>query len=296
MIFTFSLKKMFIILPVLAVLSTFVLFARPASTAQPQKTQGPQRIVSLSPAITESLYLLGMGDSIVGVTIYCNRPKDAQRKEKIGTVIEPDVEKIVNLKPDLVIAMNLTNRKSVRKMKDLGLNVVTFEIPDNFSRLCEVFLEIGRATGRPEESRLLVSRAQARVDRIKKKTQGLAKPRVLVQIGSKPFFVATKDYFINDYIEFSGAINVFKDAMSGSVGREKAIMQNPDVIFVVTMGLSGDNERLTWKRYSSVGAVKKGRIYLIDSDDICSPTPASFARSLEDIAKLLHPDEAKGWK
>lgn len=290
------LRKIFVKFVLLAVSASFIMGAGPAAECSPQNSQKPRRIISLSPAVTESLYLLGMGDSLVGVTSYCNKPEEAKGKEKIGTVMEPDVEKIVKLRPDLVLAMNLTNRKSLKKMKDLGLRVVTFVIPDDFSGVCDVFLEIGRVTGRHEESRSIVGLAMSQVALIRKRTAGLTKPRVLIQIGSKPFFVATKDFFINDYIDFAGAVNVFKDARSGSVGRENAIMRNPDVILVVTMGLSGENERIAWKRFSSVAAVRNGRIYLVDSDDICSPTPVSFARSLGNIASLLHPDEAKGWK
>ena len=112
----------------------------------------------------------------------------------------------------------------------------------------------------------------------------------MIELGSKPFFVATADFFVNDYLEFAGAFNIFKDAPSGNVGREEAVMRNPDVIIIVTMGVSGKSEREAWRRYMSVNAVKSGRIFVIDSDDVCSPTPPGFVRSLKRIAALLHPD------
>jgi iron complex transport system substrate-binding protein len=77
------------------------------------------------------------------------------------------------------------------------------------------------------------------------------------------------------------------------VGREEAVLRDPDVILIVTMGLSGESERQAWKRFPTVKAVKNGQIYLIDSDEVCSPTPVSFAKSPGDIAALLHPGEAK---
>jgi len=266
----------------------------PAVTAQ--KAAKPLRIVSLSPAVTESLYLLGLGENVIGVTTYCNKPSQVRAKEKVGTVMQPNLEKILKLRPDMVLAMTLTDPKSIQKMRELGLNVVTFSIADTFSGLCDVFLQIGRATGRSEEAARLVGTARARVDAIRRRTARLPKPGVLVQIGSKPFFVATKDVFMNDFIEFSGAVNVFGDVSSGSVGREEAVLRNPDVILIVTMGLSGENERLAWKRFPTVKAVRNGRIYVVDSDDVCSPTPVSFAKSLSDIAALLHPREAKEFR
>ena len=197
----------------------------------------PIRIISLSPAITESLYLLGLKDNIAGVTIYCNRPAEAKTKPVVGTVIDPDLEKIVKLQPDLVLAMGLTNPKVLTKMRSLGLKVLTYEIPDTFSRICDLFVQVGNATGTGREARRIVDTARSQVDAIRKKTARLKKPRALIELGAKPFFVATKDFFVNDYLEFAGAVNVFRDALSGSVGREEAVVRNPDVIFVVTMGV-----------------------------------------------------------
>lgn len=283
------------VLPVMAAALIILCLHLPAPAAA-QKPAKSLRIVSLSPAVTESLYLLGLEKSIIGVTTYCKRPKEAETKEKVGTVMQPNLEKILKLQPDLVLAMTLTDPKTIHKMKQLGLNVVTFTIADTFSGLCDTFLQMGRVTGRSEEARRLVGTARSRVDAIRQRTARLPRPGVLVQIGSKPFFVATKDVFMNDFIEFAGAVNLFRDVASGSVGREEAVLRDPDVILIVTMGLSGRNERLAWKKFPTVKAVKDDRVYLVDSDDVCSPTPVSFARSLGDIAALLHPHEAKGWK
>jgi len=293
----FFLKKMTRGLATVLLMVTVALcLVHAASPQRAQETAIPKRIVSLSPAVTESLYLLGLEKNVVGVTIYCSRPKEAKAREKVGTIMEPNLEKIMKLQPDLVLAMDLTDRKSIQKMKDLGLNLVTFTIPYTFEGLCDVFVQIGRVTGKLEEAKRLASSAKAKVAAIQKATARLQRPRVLVQIGSKPFYVATKDVFMDDYIDFAGGTNVFRDAVSGSVGREAAIVRNPDVIFIVTMGLNAQNERLAWRRFSTVSAVKNNRIYLVDSDDVCSPTPQSFARSLAEIAALLHPDKAKEWK
>ena len=143
------------------------------------------------------------------------------------------------------------------------------------------------------DARRIVDTARSRVNDIRRKTAALKKPKALVELGARPFFVATKEFFVNDYLEFAGAVNIFRDSPTGSVGREEAVMRDPDVILIVTMGLSGQNERQAWKRYALVNAVKNGRVFVIDSDDVCSPTPLSFVRSLETIAGLLHP-ELKG--
>lgn len=249
----------------------------------------PRRIISLSPVLTEGLYLLGLEEKVVGVTIYCQEPSPSRKKEKIGSIMEPDIEKIVSLKPDLVLAMSLTSINVIKKLKDLGINIVVLEIPKNFEELCHIFLQLGKEVGKEDKALKLIKESKMRVSHIKNKTKTLPKRKVLIQIGAKPFFVATKDYFINDYIEFAGGINVFKDAPSGSVGREEAIQRNPDVIIITTMGLSEENEWKIWKRFTSIRAVKENNIHFVDPDRLCSPTPVSFVESLEKIVHILHP-------
>ncbi|HIC90836.1 MAG TPA: ABC transporter substrate-binding protein, partial [Syntrophaceae bacterium] len=116
----------------------------------------PQRIVSLGPSLTEELYLLGVEDKIVGVTVYCNRPKEAQDKEKVGTVIKVDVERIISLKPDLLLATTLSDPAQMKKIRSLGIKVVTFPSCRNFSEICEQFLKLGKITGREEKAREII--------------------------------------------------------------------------------------------------------------------------------------------
>jgi iron complex transport system substrate-binding protein len=262
-----------------------------SNNALKQQTDNPKRIVSLSPAITEALYVLGLEDSIVGVTIYCQKPPQAQRKEKIGTLMEPDMEKIVSLKPDLVLAMSLTSPKEIQKLKNLGLKVVMFQIPQDFNLLCEFFLQLGRVVGKEKDSQRLIKEAKGHVSEIARKVASLPKPKVLIQIGSKPLFVATKKYFINDYIQFAGGTNIFQDAGLGSVSMEEVIKKNPDIIIIATMGISGENERNIWKRFTTIEAVSKNKVYIVDPDRLCSPTPVSFAGYLAEIVTLLHAKE-----
>jgi len=237
-------------------------------------------IISLSPVITEGLYLLGMGDNIIGVTIYCQRPSQAKDKQKVGSVVDVNVEKIVNLKPDIVFAMSHTNTKDIKKLRDTGINVITFDIPKTFERLCEIFLALGKTIGKEKEAIHIVNASKRKVSDIRKKTSGLQKQKVFIQIGAKPLFAATDDSFVNDYIEFSGGINIFKDAGSGLISREEVLKRNPDIILIATMGVAGKDEQKIWHRYKMINAVWNNRIYLVDPYRICSPTPVSFAEYL----------------
>ncbi|MCM8787480.1 MAG: ABC transporter substrate-binding protein [Candidatus Omnitrophica bacterium] len=248
-----------------------------------------ERIISLGPSITEELYLLGAGDRIVGVTTYCKRPPQVIKKEKVGTVIEVNVEKIFSLKPDLVIATSLTKQKDVEKLKKLGIKVIVFPAAKNFAQLCEQFLELGKIIGKEKEAKEIIEAANKAINYISEKIKNLDRPKVLVQIGSRPLWVATKDSFIGDLIEFAGGKNI-KTTKEGLFSKEQVVIENPDVIIITTMGITGEKEKENWQRYKTINAVKNNRIYIIDSYKLCSPTPVSFVETLEELVNILHPN------
>jgi iron complex transport system substrate-binding protein len=248
----------------------------------------PQRIISLGTSLTEELYLLGVEDRIVGTTIYCDRPPQAKAKEKVGTVTEVDLEKIVGLKPDLVLATSLTNLQAVEKFKRLGLKVLIFPQPRSFSSLCEDFLKLGRAVGKEKEAVEIVDQAKRRVRLIEDKVKALARPKVFVQIGARPLYTVTRDSFINDFVELAGGINIAAGAKSGLYSREKVLKDNPEVVIIATMGLVGEEEKKMWQKFKTLNAVKNNRINIIDSYTLCSPTPVSFTETLEEMVKIIH--------
>ncbi len=249
----------------------------------------PQRIISLGPSITEELYLLRLENKIVGVTTYCQRPPQAQKIEKIGTAIEVNLEKVISLQPDLVLATSLTNPKAKEKLENLGIKTITIPLAKNFREICKHFLELGKIVGREKEAEEIVYRAKMTVSSFKQKVKELPRPKVLVQVGAKPLWVAPKDSFINDFIEIAGGINVGPSGKSGLYSREEVLKRNPDVIIITTMGIVGEEEKKIWQRYKTISAVRNNRIYIVDSDKLCSPTPVSFVKTLEEIAEILHP-------
>ncbi len=248
----------------------------------------PQRIVSLVPAVTEELYLLGVGDKIVGVTIYCQRPPEARAKEKVGTVIDVNIEKIIELRPDLVIASPLTDHKQIRKLRRLELRVEIFDAPTDFQGLCEGFLTLSQFVGKEQEAEEVLERTKRKLKAIKKEIEGIAKSLVFVQIGANPLFTADRASFINDLIKCAGGINIASDAKIGIYSREEVIKRNPDTILIVTMGIVGEREKEVWLKYESISAVKNGRIFTVDSYRVCSPTPISFVETVKELARLFH--------
>lgn len=250
----------------------------------------PQRIISLAPAITQKLYLLGADNRLIANTVYCQTPDEAKLKTKIGNVTQANIEMIVSLKPDLVIASRLTKPEQAQKLMNMGISVATAPNSESFNALCEDFISLGQLVGAGERAKLIVEQARKEVDAIQKRTAGLPKKRVFVQIGAKPLFAVTRKYFVNDYIVLAGGENVAGNEKSGIYSREKVVEDDPDVIIITTMGMVGDEEKKVWFNYPSITAVKNNDIHVIDSYRICSPTPVTFVETLNEIVGILHPE------
>lgn len=258
----------------------------PATFAQ---DTSPQRIVSLGPALTEQLFLLGVEDRLIANTIFCNRPPEAKKKEKIGTVIRANIEKIVSLKPDLVLATSLTCPEQKEKLRNLGIQVVGFPRPSNFSQICEQFLELARLVGAEKEAREIVREAKGRVYSIRKKVKDLPPKRVFLQVGANPLWTVPRDCFINDLIESAGGINIASGTRTGLYSREKVLKSNPEIIIIITMGTVEEKEKEVWQGFEVLSAAKNNQVYIVDADKICRPTPVAFVGGLETIVRILYP-------
>jgi iron complex transport system substrate-binding protein len=250
-----------------------------------------QRIVSLSPYLTEEVYLLGAGDRLVGVTIYCNRPSQAEKKEKIGTMIEPNIEKIVGLKPDMVLAAKEGNKPgTVNRLRNFGIKVEVFDEKNDFEGIKKDFLALGKLLDCYPKAKEVIEGLNLRIDSVKEKVKSLSKPRVFCQLGSKPLITAARGTFINQIIEISGGINIAGGVESRypQYSLEEVVRRDPEVILIVTMGDVTMSEVKKWERFRDVSAVKNNRIYVIDADLICRPTPFSFVESVEQTARYIH--------
>ena len=252
-----------------------------------------QRIVSLGPINTENVYLLNAQDRLIANTIYCVNPPEAKEKDKIGTLLQANIEKIVSLKPDLVLATSLTRPRQVAKLKRLGINVVQFTQPANFDEISEQFIKLGQLIGREERARHIVHEARRAIETIRQKTAGRSKKKVFLQVGTRPLFSSVEDSFTNEFITLGGGKNIAKGSLQGVYSREKVIAQNPDLIIIAIMGtegVAGEKEQQKWMRYPSISAVKNNNIHIVDPNLVCSPTPLTFVDALRTITSLIHPE------
>jgi iron complex transport system substrate-binding protein len=263
--------------------------------ALPVEADTPRRVISLGPVITEMIYLLGADDRLVADTIYCNVPEAAKTKVKIGTVIQMDVEKIISLAPDIVLANPLASEKQLNMLRQMGLRVVQFENPATFEKICVMMDELGKLLGQEDKARTLITEARATVNAILSRTRQLPPRKVFIQIGMNPLHTSPEGTFIHEYITFAGGVNVAAREKSGNYSREKVLEINPDVILIATMGsdtAGAEKEKKTWLSYSSLNAARTGEIHVLDAEILCSPTPVSFAEALTYVAALIHPRQS----
>lgn len=247
------------------------------------------RVVSLGPAITDQVCLLGMASNLVGVTSFCRLPPGMAPLPQVGEVTGVNAEQVVRLKPDVVLATGMTHPRDTTKLEQLGLRVVRFNYAKDFSDICAQFLQLGELLGRSPEAAAIVADARGRLAVLAGQLTARPRPTVFVEVGTRPLFTANKDSFIDDMVVRAGGVNIASDNASGFFSREQVLAQNPEAIVIVTMGVAADAERETWMQARGLRAAAGGRIYVMDAYTVCSPTPTRFAEATEEMARLLHP-------
>lgn len=253
----------------------------------------PQRIVSLAPGITETLFELGLEEKIVGVTSYCDWPEAARGKPNIGGFTNPSIEKIVSLKPDLVIATMDGNRKDiVTKLERIGLTVYVVNPYDTETILAGI-LHIGDIAARRDAAVALVATLRKRLNAIRTQTQNRKKPRVFFQIGLDPLITAGGGTLISEVIVCAAGLNIAeKDkARYPRYSAEGVMAGSPDIILFAPMAQDREFTAVKkfWGRYGQIPAVKNNRIYPVNTDVISRASPRVFD-AIEDIALIFHPD------
>ena len=256
----------------------------------------PQRIISLAPNITEILFSLGLEQQIVGVSIHCNFPQKARSKVQVGSYLSPDMEKIISLKPDLVVATGVGNTQdTVDRLQKLGLAVFVI-FPKNFYDILRSIAHLGQVTNREKEALEIIQGMQKRSQRVIEITEGLSRPRVFVQIGDVPIVTVGRGSFADDLIHLAGGENIAgkEKETYPRLGIEEILRKAPEVILISSMNPKAEYHKIfqEWTRWKIIPAVREGRIHLIDSDLIDRPSPR-IIDGLEEMAKIFHPQQFK---
>jgi iron complex transport system substrate-binding protein len=258
----------------------------------------PQRIVSVSPNLTEILYGLGVFDRVVGVTDYCTYPPEAKSRERVGGWSTPNLERIVRLHPDLVVLTQAQAPILAYNLKQLGIHFLVTpsqSVPDVFSAINEV----GAAIGKQREAQALAVSTRATLDRVRKRTSGRARPTVIVAVDRSPgslrdLYVATQGSYLADLVEIAGGHVVAPPTASGysQISKEKLIILNADFVLELKPGaIAGDAQRARsdWQELPALKAVRNSRVYEL-TDDFIPHNSQLIARTVVLLAHILHPE------
>ena len=256
----------------------------------------PQRIVSVAPSVTEALFALGLGEKVVGVSTYCNYPPEALKKEKVGGYITPSLEKIMALRPDLVIGTADGDLKSfVNKLASLGMPVYITN-PRSVSGVITSIRHIGELTFSPLPAERLVESMKRKMETVREKVHGRPRPRVLHVLAYDPLITSGKGTFVDDLIRAAGGLNIAENAKGKHppYSMEDVIAQDPEVIILSSMNSKDPlaEQRQWWQQWKEISAVRLDRIYVIDADLIHRPSPR-IVDGLEEMARAIHPEAFK---
>ncbi|HXG66430.1 MAG TPA: cobalamin-binding protein [Blastocatellia bacterium] len=249
----------------------------------------PQRIISLAPSVTETLYALGLEERIVGVTAYCDYPPKARSKESVGDTQRPGLEKIIALKPDLVIASTASQLEEfVRKLDEAGVPIYVSN-PHNLEGVLASIIHIGELAGVPDRAREVAGQLRERIDNVNSRVAGLEPPRVFFILGSEPLFTAGGASFINDLIVHAGGRSISADEKLEypQYSMETALARQPEVIFLQA------GEASLPDRLKETPAARAGRVYRLDDALLLRPGPR-IVDGLEELAAKIHPEAFEG--
>jgi len=254
--------------------------------------QYPDRIVSLSPNITETLFALGIGERLVGRTDYCDYPSGTQNIESMGDLFTPSIEKIVSAAPDLVIISNLGQSQTIDAIETAGIPVAFIDEPGTMEGTFRIIEQVGAITGTETQARQIVLTLQKTLETVESQRSQRALPTVYYVAGFGEWgdFTATGDTFINDIIVSAGAVNIAEQAVNWSYQLELLLANDPDIIILPPMWGSTfeqtKKEFVNHPSYSSLTAVKLDRIITIDSNLVERQGPRS-AQAVQQLAQKI---------
>lgn len=228
-----------------------------------------QRVVSLSPSVTQLIMQIGREDVIVGRTSYCPHINAVE----VGDVLNIRLETVVALRPDIVIVVGFVKPAIVEKLKSLGIKVVMFDTPRSFDEICSQAEEIGKAIGADKEMNDMVAKEKSKVKMIKDRVERNGVP-VFFQIGVRPLFSVVPNTYTDEFVKILGCRNVSDKSMPS---REYVIGKKPTYIIMTSMGGLCEEESEVWQKLTNA------KIVVVDDEKMSCPTPRNFREMLEEV-------------
>jgi iron complex transport system substrate-binding protein len=252
----------------------------------------PRRIISLVPGVTETLFAIGAQDLLVGVTDFCDFPTEARLKPRVGGMLAPSLETMVAMKPDLVIATTEGNREeTVVQLERLKIPVYLVN-PVSLRKVLDIPSHLGTVTGHEAQAARLTASIRVRIKAVTERVASRPRPRVLYVLWPEPLIVPGRGALVSDLIALAGGESVTADASEAypRYSLEAAVARGPQVIVLASHGAGqGAMSREIWDRFTSLPAVKSGRLYTVDGNLLHRYGPR-VVDGLELLARLFHPE------
>ena len=254
--------------------------------------KAPTRVVSLAPSITEMLYAIGLNEEIIGVTEFCDYPPAAQQKPKVGYA-QPNVEAIVTLQPDLVLATRAFLRAELLAKLE-QLKIPTFVVdPESFEEIPSRIQTVGRILNRSSSADGVAMAMRQRIASIRSKMETVARVRVLYVLNSEPLITIGPGSYIHQVINMAGGFNIASQSTEPypHLNMEAVLKEDPEIIIFPIGNAEGIplSEQQQWLRWTSLTAVKQSRLHQISADVLNRPGPR-IVEGLEALARIIHPE------
>jgi len=274
-------------------------FVPPAQTSGGEASVPVRRIVSLVPALTEMVFAIGAGRQVVGVSSFDSFPKEVQSLPKLGALLDPDIERILALRPDLVITYGSQSELEAQFAR-AGIRTFSYR-HGGIATALQTLRELGIATGHAAEGSALATKLQNDLNAIRARVAGRPRPRTLLVMDRQPktlrgMYVSGGVGFLHEVLEVAGGTNVFADVKreSAQPSQETLLVRAPDVILEVrAQGLieagEAQGEPSVWSALASVPAVRRGRIHTLVGEQLVVPGPR-LAQAADAFARTLHPE------
>lgn len=251
----------------------------------------PSRIVCLTEETTETLYLLGEGDRVVGVSGYTIRPPEARRKPRVSAFLNARFSKIEALKPDLVLGFSDLQADIAAELIRRGYPVAVFN-QRSVAEILQMIRVLGGLVGCGEKAEALASRLELEIDAVRAATAGLPRPRVFFEEWDNPLISGIK--WVEELVQIAGGEPIFPELRDAKMGRDRivsadeVVRRNPDVIVASWCGKAVRKERIAGRvGWGDVAAVRNGQIYEIKSAYILQPGPASLTEGLRQLHEIF---------
>lgn len=277
---------------------------RLVSTEAVSEDRGSKRVITLAPSITETVFTLGLGDRVVGVTDFCTYPEEATQKERVGGWMNPNLEKITVLQPDLVIIQGQHEKvRAYCERRNIPLLSVDM---DTMPGIFEGIREIAEALGCPSCGKRLSSKIRLELKEAQAAVADRPRLRVFLLLGRRPgsltgLYTMGRGTFLTEVVEIAGGMSIFADVDQPypQASKESLVQRAPEVILEMHPGETFTPEEIEklkrdWSAMPSLPAVHTGRIYVMTEDFALIPGPR-VGRLARRMASILHPDVAKGY-